>query len=439
MTNITDWQRATAPELTDFEDMAETAWSRLPERSAARPPAGLADLVGAERVTIVAGYRDSVAIYADPNGGVSIQAFEVSQLDVERLLGTNSTFGEKVDLQKVFWREKLDGDLAWLAAHELYEQIARELQKAVRRLAEALDAIGAPAAVPLRGLGEWGALPLNLVDIYRSERSGPPRRRPARRRAGGRACIVVGASDGLPLVDLEVRLVQSRLAGLGHDVVVVPAGSLVSDSGQLAGMSRVHFCGHLGFNHSDPLGASIQGSEAVQGEGMLEAVLARIKDGDVGGAIREANRGLLSPASVFAGEFGDLSGSTWLLNSCSSAAGSHQVDSVTLGWPGALIAAGADQVLGHRWAIDDLAALVVACLVWAPDGYDHDPPSLWALRAALRQMTGGDVLTVLGDVSKKDRDLVERAINESPSAARPLAHPLRWASLESLGPAAVPG
>ena len=82
---------------------------------------------------------------------------------------------------------------------------------------------------------------------------------------------------------------------------------------------------------------------------------------------------------------------------------------------------------------------MVACLVWAPDGYDHDPPSLWALRAALRQMTGGDVLTVLGDVSKKDRDLVERAINESPSAARPLAHPLRWASLESLGPAAVPG
>jgi predicted Zn-dependent protease with MMP-like domain len=36
MTNITDWQRATAPELTDFEDMAESAWSRLPEAFRAR-------------------------------------------------------------------------------------------------------------------------------------------------------------------------------------------------------------------------------------------------------------------------------------------------------------------------------------------------------------------------------------------------------------------
>ena len=36
MTNITDWQRATAPELTDFEDMAEAAWSRLPEAFRAR-------------------------------------------------------------------------------------------------------------------------------------------------------------------------------------------------------------------------------------------------------------------------------------------------------------------------------------------------------------------------------------------------------------------
>ena len=36
MTNITDWQRATAPELTDFEDMAEAAWSRLPETFRAR-------------------------------------------------------------------------------------------------------------------------------------------------------------------------------------------------------------------------------------------------------------------------------------------------------------------------------------------------------------------------------------------------------------------
>ena len=31
MKNITDWQRATAPELTDFEDIAEAAWARLPE------------------------------------------------------------------------------------------------------------------------------------------------------------------------------------------------------------------------------------------------------------------------------------------------------------------------------------------------------------------------------------------------------------------------
>jgi predicted Zn-dependent protease with MMP-like domain len=36
MTNITDWQRAAAPELTDFEDMAEAAWSRLPEAFRAR-------------------------------------------------------------------------------------------------------------------------------------------------------------------------------------------------------------------------------------------------------------------------------------------------------------------------------------------------------------------------------------------------------------------
>ena len=36
MTNITDWQRATAPELTDFEDLAEVAWSRLPEAFRAR-------------------------------------------------------------------------------------------------------------------------------------------------------------------------------------------------------------------------------------------------------------------------------------------------------------------------------------------------------------------------------------------------------------------
>jgi predicted Zn-dependent protease with MMP-like domain len=36
MTNNTDWQRAAAPELTDFEDMAEAAWSRLPEAFRAR-------------------------------------------------------------------------------------------------------------------------------------------------------------------------------------------------------------------------------------------------------------------------------------------------------------------------------------------------------------------------------------------------------------------
>ena len=36
MTNITDWQRATAPELTDFEDMAEAAWERLPEEFRSR-------------------------------------------------------------------------------------------------------------------------------------------------------------------------------------------------------------------------------------------------------------------------------------------------------------------------------------------------------------------------------------------------------------------
>ena len=31
MTNILDWQRIAAPELADFEDMAEAAWERLPE------------------------------------------------------------------------------------------------------------------------------------------------------------------------------------------------------------------------------------------------------------------------------------------------------------------------------------------------------------------------------------------------------------------------
>jgi predicted Zn-dependent protease with MMP-like domain len=31
MTNITDWQRARAPELPEFEDMAEAAWARLPD------------------------------------------------------------------------------------------------------------------------------------------------------------------------------------------------------------------------------------------------------------------------------------------------------------------------------------------------------------------------------------------------------------------------
>ena len=31
MTNITDWQRATAPEIPEFEDLAEAAWARLPE------------------------------------------------------------------------------------------------------------------------------------------------------------------------------------------------------------------------------------------------------------------------------------------------------------------------------------------------------------------------------------------------------------------------
>ena len=36
MRNITDWQRATAPELTDFEDMADIAWDRLPEEFRSR-------------------------------------------------------------------------------------------------------------------------------------------------------------------------------------------------------------------------------------------------------------------------------------------------------------------------------------------------------------------------------------------------------------------
>ena len=36
MTNITDWQRATAPEIPEFEDMAEAAWARLPEAFRAR-------------------------------------------------------------------------------------------------------------------------------------------------------------------------------------------------------------------------------------------------------------------------------------------------------------------------------------------------------------------------------------------------------------------
>ena len=36
MTNITDWQRATAPEIPEFEDLAEAAWARLPEAFRAR-------------------------------------------------------------------------------------------------------------------------------------------------------------------------------------------------------------------------------------------------------------------------------------------------------------------------------------------------------------------------------------------------------------------
>jgi predicted Zn-dependent protease with MMP-like domain len=36
MTNITDWQRATAPEIAEFEDMAEAAWARLPDAFRAR-------------------------------------------------------------------------------------------------------------------------------------------------------------------------------------------------------------------------------------------------------------------------------------------------------------------------------------------------------------------------------------------------------------------
>jgi predicted Zn-dependent protease with MMP-like domain len=36
MTNITDWHRATAPELAEFEDMAESAWARLPDAFRAR-------------------------------------------------------------------------------------------------------------------------------------------------------------------------------------------------------------------------------------------------------------------------------------------------------------------------------------------------------------------------------------------------------------------
>ena len=36
MTDRPDWQRATAPELADFEEMAEAAWSRLPEAFRAR-------------------------------------------------------------------------------------------------------------------------------------------------------------------------------------------------------------------------------------------------------------------------------------------------------------------------------------------------------------------------------------------------------------------
>ncbi|MDP1908302.1 MAG: metallopeptidase family protein [Hyphomicrobium sp.] len=36
MTSITDWQRITAPQLTDFEDLAEAAWERLPEEFRAK-------------------------------------------------------------------------------------------------------------------------------------------------------------------------------------------------------------------------------------------------------------------------------------------------------------------------------------------------------------------------------------------------------------------
>lgn len=36
MRNIIDWQRAVAPEIADFEEMAEAAWLRLPEEFRAK-------------------------------------------------------------------------------------------------------------------------------------------------------------------------------------------------------------------------------------------------------------------------------------------------------------------------------------------------------------------------------------------------------------------